>query len=949
MTLTLKDINFNIAMYGTEPVVQSTYSVVYTGDESSVKVNFNVTDETDLTGATAKVHLYFADSSHIEKDAQIDGTVVHYTLKGTENDHAGPVRVDVFITLNGATYTRAGYKFRIDQSLEASAPLVEYAIETLDTVIEGADEWLAQAQTDFGTAQNQRAAEWVSDNDTRDDQFNAAQAIRTESFGQSETARTAAFNTSETGRSNTFTTNENARQAAADANETARNNSYTVAENDREERYGIAESNRSATADADHTRAVGDHNTATDDHGIAESDHVTATADHENYAGLLEDGVLTTQIVDKLTELETTYSPRLLSVEQQLEQAKQSYNDILSPLLHSLPESALRTFSEAIKKGKANITFWGDSITASGDQVDTTKKYVDLYSNALVQSYPEVVFTFKNYGIGGSTVEQAASDTYLAWFPSKEDVWRNFIKDSEPDLLFVAFGMNGTSTFKANADSLNTIDTFTETFSKKPSLVLLTNFLPRQADTLTETSINIRLNCMRSTREWAINNGYGLIDVGRIYQMTVGGYDEINTLPKKTINFDSTLFNLVSGDNLKQTLIHNQYVESKNKYYSFKVKAKYTWSGTSPIISIKFRNDYSVFLRKNGQVQIWEGATQAYNNYIAGFTGDIHTIEVEVYGSKIKFSVDGVLLVTQTTYYNFSDAIVRVGFIDEATGATADVEQFEFTEYEPTQIRSTLTMDDVVGNFVSGDYTIKYPYGGNGLNHPTSKATSIFYKTGIEKLIESCDVQTTIKKRGRNILLNPNFTIGAITNWSAENVVLTKENQEGFAIAKIVYNGGSGKIFQSFNAIEYLALAQKYANKKMYLGAWMKCPPTNTGNFGVGINDGVSVINRELSKDNQWHFVQVEKTIQASPADLILEIGRSESTAVAGDVIYSTLPILSETPLDKQTFEPYPINVSKATVTSTTAGETNDRAYDATATYLCVQKDKWIKNLNGTF
>ena len=318
MTLTLKDINFNIAMYGTEPVVQSTYSVVYTGDESSVKVNFNVTDETDLTGATAKVHLYFADSSHIEKDAKIDGKVVHYTLKGTENDHAGPVRVDVFITMNGATYTRAGYKFRIDQSLEASAPLVEYAIETLDTVIEGADEWLAQAQTDFGTAQNQRAAEWVADNDTRDDQFTAAQVSRTESFGQSETDRTVAFNASETGRSNTFTTNENARQAAADANETARNNSYTVAENDREERYGIAESNRSATADADHTRAVGDHNTATADHGIAESDHVTATADHENYAGLLEDGVLTTQIVDKLTKLETTYAPDLVSVKQQL-------------------------------------------------------------------------------------------------------------------------------------------------------------------------------------------------------------------------------------------------------------------------------------------------------------------------------------------------------------------------------------------------------------------------------------------------------------------------------------------------------------------------------------------------------------------------------------------------------------------------------------------------------
>ena len=174
-----KDINFSIAMYGTDAISQPSYPVVYTGDESSVKLNFTVTDEDSLAGATAKVHLYFADSTHIEKPMEINLLVLSYTLTGTQNDHAGIVRADVFITLDGKTYTKAGYKFRIDSSLEANPNIVEYSVETVDKVVTETESWLLQAQTDFGVAQNQRAAEWVVDNDTRDDQFDAAQADRT--------------------------------------------------------------------------------------------------------------------------------------------------------------------------------------------------------------------------------------------------------------------------------------------------------------------------------------------------------------------------------------------------------------------------------------------------------------------------------------------------------------------------------------------------------------------------------------------------------------------------------------------------------------------------------------------------------------------------------------------------------------------------------------------------
>lgn len=326
--MTLKDIDFSIAMYGTTPISQSTYEVGYTGDESSINVKFTITDEPELTGATAIVHLYFSDSSHIVRDLVLEGVVFSYTLVGTENDHAGVVRADVIITKGGAKYTRAGHRFRIDASLEAAAPLVEYAVDTLDTLVEGAEGWLLQAQTDFGAAQSQRAAEWVTDNDTRDVEFDADQASRASTFGASETERTSTFNTNETSRSNTFTTNENARQAAADSGEMERDASYTDAEANRDSQFTATEAIRSdqeaGRVSAESARVTAEAARVTEYNTLADDLVATlnaADANIEEFDIALQTGIVATNIETKLTELETTYAPELVSLGEQLEQA----------------------------------------------------------------------------------------------------------------------------------------------------------------------------------------------------------------------------------------------------------------------------------------------------------------------------------------------------------------------------------------------------------------------------------------------------------------------------------------------------------------------------------------------------------------------------------------------------------------------------------------------------
>lgn len=363
--MALKDIDFSVAMYGTTPIIQSNYDVAYTGDESSINLRFAVTDEPELEGATAILHLKFADSSHIERSLELTESVFSYTLKGTENKHAGVVRADIIITKGGAKFTRAGHKFKIDTSLDASVPLIEYAVDTLDTLMDGAEEWLLQTQIDFGIAQSQRADEWVADNDARADEFAESQTDRTNAFDASEAARTTDFNASETGRSNTFTVNENAREAAAESGEAARGESFELSEYERATTFGESEAGRVITfngSEADRTIAFNtaeaarsegytkDHDRAGTDHTRAENDHDIALTDQENYDTLLtnlqetindaneniaefdvalQNGIVATNIAAELQNLEETYAPNIVSLTSQLAEAE-SQIDLLN-------------------------------------------------------------------------------------------------------------------------------------------------------------------------------------------------------------------------------------------------------------------------------------------------------------------------------------------------------------------------------------------------------------------------------------------------------------------------------------------------------------------------------------------------------------------------------------------------------------------------------------------
>lgn len=445
----------------------------------------------------------------------------------------------------------------------------------------------------------------------------------------------------------------------------------------------------------------------------------------------------------RVTEAESQLAEKAPKAEVELKAEKEevikSYNNVLSPLGSVVNANTLQQFINRLGRKVCKVAFWGDSITSDGDQVDKQRKYYDMYCDKLKQTFPYVNFTFENYGIGGRTIEQASDPTYTSpddfstpsWATVNGKAWRDYVKDFQPDLIILAFGMNGATTVLKNKESLDSIESFINTWSKLPSLVFLTNFLPREEYSGTTGYIN-RLECMRSTREWCKVKGYTCLDVGYTFDTIVRGVDYNNLIAYKYVNFDSNFY--TGATDQTSHVCTNMQFFSINDYYNVRVQATLNIE-VSAIAHIRFREDLLLFVRDNNTFSIYQsGGILIFDGSYTGSRTSL-LIDLKLYGSKVTGTI-GNSSVDVSVFNVFKDGKFAIG----AETGTVTISGLSTFAYEPTKINPVLTVDDVFGNYNPGDYSLQLPLGGNGVNHPTSKATYYLYMNHISYL---CDVLTS--------------------------------------------------------------------------------------------------------------------------------------------------------------------------------------------------------------
>ena len=301
-------------------------------------------------------------------DTELTGSTAIVLLKMRDGSFFQGQSVDVERTLNVFSYTlkenEGNHDGLAEIQLIVAIDAKEFATQKYNfKVISGLDSDVAREIMiyDWSTLTAEARA-YI-------DQFTADEVLRDAEFDNAQFDRNAAFNAAQTQRVVTFNSSEAARVSLFNSKETARAAGY----------------------DADHAQAL---------------------LDQSNYAGLLEDGVLTTQITAKLNELESTYTPDLLSVKQQLAEALKGKEGTNLKVIAGTVQNdgtGWKFIVDASHQADLNC----DSVSADNANVHINYASIDATKVVSFMVSPDESFAALGYFCGASVgVEQSSIKLY---------------------------------------------------------------------------------------------------------------------------------------------------------------------------------------------------------------------------------------------------------------------------------------------------------------------------------------------------------------------------------------------------------------------------------------------------------------------------------------------------------------------------------------------------------
>lgn len=223
-------------------------------------------------------------------------------------------------------------------------------------------------------------------------------------------------------------------------------------------------------------------------------------------------------------------------------------------------------FKDAVTSGLVKVAFVGHSIMEGENQNWREAKLSKIAERLLRQAFPEVGFTFTNFGLGGRLAENFSSPTYVGLandnspatgyyrapasnsYPAETWVtpdlsisgstlgksWNQQVKDYSPDLVFFLMDLNENSQYNfitAMQAILTDFQTPANWGGSAPSVVLGTSHtgVPSQAG----QSRTMMLKIHRAIRGLAEEFRVPYFDGGRVYELITtgkdhaGGYDVV--------------------------------------------------------------------------------------------------------------------------------------------------------------------------------------------------------------------------------------------------------------------------------------------------------------------------------------------------------------------------------------------------------------------------------------
>jgi len=443
-------------------------------------------------------------------------------------------------------------------------------------------------------------------------------------------------------------------------------------------------------------------------------------------------------------------------------------------LLGDCREASFSVAKTAILASSCLVAFVGDSVTENCNAIDEDLflrgNYRDVVMRAIRDAFPACTFTERNYGLSGRVGSLFISGTYVGqavtevpatgflrpavpWWgdgtgSTVGKTWKDHVKDSAPDVLFVAFGQNA-ETDSAIYAHLNGIKSEIAAWPKVPSVVCVSTFQPSAV----YTNGRIYRRIGRAYRYFAKANGWGLLDVARVQSIFRDGADEATGNWKRAgtagswEGFYTTAGTPVSVSDSVTNFPPNAYlaypVDAHN--VSITVTADLSNSTVNGRLLIHLRDESAIIPSSAPPVGVWAQWTSSSVKIFDGvseiatavYVGAAATeCRVDVVDNTLKAYVNGVEKVSAKIHINQAAGRVRIGSQFGSTGplvCTAPSIIFQ----EPARSAAVITDDLLFGTYASGDVSTKLPYGGNGANHPSSVGISALFSPCVAELIRA--------------------------------------------------------------------------------------------------------------------------------------------------------------------------------------------------------------------
>lgn len=408
-----------------------------------------------------------------------------------------------------------------------------------------------------------------------------------------------------------------------------------------------------------------------------------------------------------------------------------------TPFSNIVPKSHLNKFLTATNPV---VVVVGDSIfTPQPNTLDQSNTPWAVLIDKIQRDNPGKSIAFHNRAVGGMTwaeINGTAWTNFPDWYTNTGRAWLEYVKDLNPDLVIFASGMNDAHLNGFNPAHVTDVVAKVKAWTKVPDMLFVTTPVPTLEPGpgfemyATKADQEGRDKNAGWIRSYADYNGYGYLDVNRQFNMARDGRDILNTQAER-----------VATDVALPTGSYVAAAEHECRDFSLRIALPSTAFNGPKTLAVSLGsnvNDTVLLFASGGKIRfdfyyLAGAAVVNYKNVVSDIALPATAFEMQV-------EKKGNVFIASFSHDTRTAAVVRqkiiapgdvftpkVGWYDDqfATGPGTSLKWLNIGKER--RIKPTITNDEMwgVGDASAGT---KLPYGGNGINHPTSLGVSAVFE-----------------------------------------------------------------------------------------------------------------------------------------------------------------------------------------------------------------------------